>query len=723
MITLDNFENFVPYKILMRGEEYYDTDAVSELEETSPGEWTATVEGTDDYNVEISMNGKEVESWYCDCPYDGEICKHVVAALLAIRDNNKRVSRSAFSKMRIVTKEEEVVQPDVDIKQLLSFISPQEISTFISEYASTNPEFKAALLKRFIFKESSSTSKGKDYRTEIQKIFNSFGDSKKSRYHNRYNDYSRDWETVFNRMDVFLKKADFFLSLGDMDSTIAIALQTLRSIGENYEDELLYIDDDDDFGTSLYCEHAGGLLMKVVGHPKTTQKQKTDILQELRQIAEISTYRNYGIYDIDELMMQINLSIQPTEKALELIDGLLETRKDTHDLYQLVLRKVNLLLEQNEEQKANETIRQYLYLTEIREMEVEKLIVRCQYDEAIRMLMEYYNKPSLDDHSKAMLTYTLSEGYRLKGDKQGQKHYLALSAIADLKSAVKEYVSLRKLASLVYDEGDIDRAYNYLKCSLEDATLCNARLRTLEISQVFPIIDQAYQLKTKRQQQEMKVSLICISLLSVFLLVAIFFVYKQMKKVAAARREVVDTNTLLQELNEELHDSNSQLKEMNHTLSEANYIKEEYIGRYMDQCSTYLDKMDLYRRSLNKIAAAGRVEELYKAIKSSQFLDEELKEFYANFDMTFLQLFPNFVEEFNALLTEPMQPKPGELLNTELRIFALIRLGITDSTKIAQFLRYSVTTIYNYRTRVRNKAVGEREEFEAKVMQIGKVEE
>lgn len=353
----------------------------------------------------------------------------------------------------------------------------------------------------------------------------------------------------------------------------------------------------------------------------------------------------------------------------------------------------------------------------------DKYIVHARYDEAIDMLMEYYSKPSLDDHAQAMITYTISEGYRLKGDKQGQKHYLALSAIADLKSAVKEYVSLRKLASLVYEAGDIDRAYNYLKCSLEDATLCNARLRTLEISQVFPIIDQAYQLKTKRQQQEMKVSLICISLLSVFLLVAIFFVYKQMKKVAAARREVVDTNTLLQELNEELHDSNSQLKEMNHTLSEANYIKEEYIGRYMDQCSTYLDKMDLYRRSLNKIAAAGRVEELYKAIKSSQFLDEELKEFYANFDVTFLQLFPSFVEEFNALLTEPMQPKPGEQLNTELRIFALIRLGITDSTKIAQFLRYSVTTIYNYRTRVRNKAVGERDEFEAKVMQIGKVEE
>lgn len=353
----------------------------------------------------------------------------------------------------------------------------------------------------------------------------------------------------------------------------------------------------------------------------------------------------------------------------------------------------------------------------------DKCTVHAQYDRAITLLMDHYQKPSLDDHAKALITYTLSEAFRLKGDKQGQKHYLALSAIADLKSAVKEYVSLRKLASIVYEEGDIDRAYNYLKCSLEDATLCNARLRTLEISQVFPIIDRAYQLKTERQQRELKISLICISLLSIFLLAAIFFVYKQMKKVAAARREVLNTNTLLQELNEELHDSNLQLKDMNHTLSETNYIKEEYIGRYMDQCSTYLDKMDMYRRSLNKIAAAGKVEELYKAIKSSQFLEDELKEFYSNFDMTFLQLFPNFVEDFNALITEPMQPKPGELLNTELRIFALIRLGITDSTKIAQFLRYSVTTIYNYRTRVRNKALGERDEFESKVMKIGKVEE
>ena len=288
--------------------------AVSELEETSPGEWTATVEGTDEYNVEISMNGKNVESWYCDCPYDGEICKHVVAVLLAIRDKKRKSRSSASSKKTIVITEEKPVQLDADIQRLLSFVKPQELSRYISEYASTNPEFKAGLLTYFIAKESSSTSKGKDYGTEIIKAFNGSGGSKRSRYYNRYNDYDyiRDWETIFNQMDIFLKKADFLLTLGDIDNVTAIALQILRSLGENYDDELLY---DEDLDVSGYCERAGDLLMKVVGHSKTTQKQKEDIVQELRKIAEISVYRDYDLYDVDELMIQINLSIQPTEKA------------------------------------------------------------------------------------------------------------------------------------------------------------------------------------------------------------------------------------------------------------------------------------------------------------------------------------------------------------------------------------------------------------------------
>ena len=340
--------------------------------------------------------------------------------------------------------------------------------------------------------------------------------------------------------------------------------------------------------------------------------------------------------------------------------------------------------------------------------------VRNEYDKAIRLLTDYLALQKDYEHDVAICAYTLSESYRLKGDKEKEKEYLIVSAMADMKTAVREYISLRKLAVLLYQEGDIERAYSYVKICMEDAAACNARLRKLEILEIFPIINDAYQQKTEKQQEQMKWALVSISLLSLFLLLAIFYVYKQMKKVAAARREVIDANKRLKELNDELHLSNAQLKEANHSIAENSYLKEEYIGRYMDQCSVYLEKMDNYRRSLGKIAATGNVEELYKNIKSSKFIEGELKEFYTNFDNTFLQLFPTFVEDFNALLAddEQISLKAGERMNTELRIFALIRLGITDSVKIAQFLRYSVTTIYNYRTKVRNKAAGDRDLLE-----------
>lgn len=345
-----------------------------------------------------------------------------------------------------------------------------------------------------------------------------------------------------------------------------------------------------------------------------------------------------------------------------------------------------------------------------------------EYDNAIQLLTDYLAGQIDNVHDVAICAYTLSESYRLKEDTEKEKEYLILSSIADMRSAVREYISLRKLAVLLYQEGDIDRAYSYLKLCMDDAVFCNARLRILEILQIFPLINDAYQQKTEKQQEQMKWALVSISLLSIFLLIAIFYVYKQMKRVAAARHEVVDANKRLKELNEELQRYNLQLKEANHIIAENSYLKEEYIGRYMDQCSVYLEKMDNYRRSLGKIAASGKVDELYKHIKSSKFIDEELKDFYANFDNTFLQLFPTFVEDFNALLAdgEQIYPKASERMSTELRIFALIRLGITDSVKIAQFLRYSVTTIYNYRTKVRNKAAGDRDLLEQEVMKIGK---
>lgn len=351
----------------------------------------------------------------------------------------------------------------------------------------------------------------------------------------------------------------------------------------------------------------------------------------------------------------------------------------------------------------------------------DQLIVRKQYDEALNLLLNYYPTIKNDTHTQAIIAYSIAAAYHGKNERSLEKYWLTVSAIYDLQSATKEYISLRSLAFILYEDGDVDRAYKYIKRSLEDALFCNARLRTYEISEMLPIIDKAYQLQTEARQKQLVISLISISVLSFFLLIAIFFVYRQMRKLSVARKELSLANKQLNDLNHELSAANNQLNSTNETLLEANLIKEEYIGRYMDQCSVYIDKLDDYRRLLNKTATAGKIEDLLHAIKSKQFIEDELKEFYTNFDSTFLQLFPTFVEEFTALLVdnEETQLRQGELLNTELRIFALIRLGITDSVKISHFLRYSLSTIYNYRTKLRNKAAGPRDEFEANVMRIG----
>lgn len=350
-----------------------------------------------------------------------------------------------------------------------------------------------------------------------------------------------------------------------------------------------------------------------------------------------------------------------------------------------------------------------------------KLFQQGKYDEMIRDLESYFPKMNNNNPDKSVVAYMISEAYQRKKDFDQEKKWLIISAIHDLQLEKKEYISLRSLAFIMYKEGDIDRAYKYIKRSLEDALFCNARLRTYEISRMLPIINEAYQKQNDTNNKQLTVFLVSASILSLFLMVVLFMLFKQMKKLSRAKQEISSANGQLITLNNELHLFNEKLNETNNTLKEANLVKEIYIGRYMDQCSVYISKLDEYRRKLNVIVSSGKTGELVKAIKSKEFIEEELKEFYHNFDKTFLLLFPDFIEEFNSLLTdnEDIKLKPGELMNTELRIFALIRLGISDSAKIAEFLRYSLSTIYNYRTKLRNKALGPRDEFEANVMRIG----
>lgn len=353
----------------------------------------------------------------------------------------------------------------------------------------------------------------------------------------------------------------------------------------------------------------------------------------------------------------------------------------------------------------------------------EKNINIGKADSAEESLMDLLKTEKKDTPTYAMTAYLMGRVSLERYDIESEIMYFAISAIADIKNAIKDNASIQMLALVSFETGDIDNAYKFTRMAIEDAVFCNVQFRTIMISEYYSIINAAYLEKEAARKNQLKLSLIFISVLSVFLIAAVIYVYRQMRKVSRIRKELSQTNLKLKELNKELMQTNDLLNERNAQLSESNRIKEEYIAHFFDLCSAYINKLENYRKTLNKKFTNKQFDELSKALKSNTIVDDELDELYKNFDTIFLNLYPAFVKDFNALLVKDEQVvlKQGELLNTELRIFALIRLGITDSIKIAAFLRYSISTIYNYRTKTRNKAAVSRDEFEKMVMKIGSV--
>ena len=352
----------------------------------------------------------------------------------------------------------------------------------------------------------------------------------------------------------------------------------------------------------------------------------------------------------------------------------------------------------------------------------DRLNSNGEYGKAIALLENYLKQGDYTTHDRAICAYTLACAYRNMGDMEKCKQNLIISSIADLQASVREYVSLRQLGVQLYREGDIANAHKFLRIAMDDAQKCNARLRVIEINDIFPIVNESYVKEIKKQRSTMILLAIIIALFLLLSLGATYYIWRQRQKIAAAHSQAKQANSKLQELNDELRDFNQKLSEANHTIAENSQIKEEYIAQFMDQCSLYIEKLDTYRKSLNKLLSAGKIDELKNRLKSTDLQDDDLKAFYRTFDATFLKLFPTFVADFNKLLSpqEQIVLKRDGQLNTELRIYALIRLGINDSVKIAQFLRYSVTTIYNYRTKTRNKALGDRNKLEDDVMAIGR---
>ena len=304
---------------------------------------------------------------------------------------------------------------------------------------------------------------------------------------------------------------------------------------------------------------------------------------------------------------------------------------------------------------------------------------------AIQLLEKFYTETNPDSlkPNKASIEYEIANLYLLHKDTVKAKHYLILSSLTDIKNAKKVYMSLQDLAMLLFYQGDIERAYSYILCALEDINFGHARYRFTDILAYLPIISAANEMRVQKNETQFVIFISVLSIL-ILLLITAFILLK-----------------------------NEQIKEKEH-------IQEEYIGLLFNVCSEHLKKQNMLYKGLNRITSNGRIADLSKFISEQQSSSDDFKEFIHKFDNIFLNIFPNFIEDFNQLLRpeERIRPKEGELLTPELRIYALMRLGIHDNAKIASFLHYSLQTVYNYRMKMRNKAIPEKRDLISQVQSL-----
>ena len=356
-------------------------------------------------------------------------------------------------------------------------------------------------------------------------------------------------------------------------------------------------------------------------------------------------------------------------------------------------------------------------------------------EELATLLEHVLDQASFDTRADAMNAYVLARIYEENNDKQGYIDRMAASAIADIKSCNRDIASIEELSGIVFDMGQIDRAHKYINYCLQQAILYPNKLRTYSIAEQLDQINAAYEERNMQQTRRTHWFLIAVCVLSLILTATIGVIIFQMRRLRIQSSRIDDVNQQLhkhiQELNHahaeqestnrRLSELNDSLKQSNNDLAEANALKEEYISSVFMIYSEYIKKLEDFRKTINRKSRAHQYDDIVKMTASSDNRSE-LNEFYHRFDSIFLNIYPNFINDFNELLNpdEHIHPKEGELLNIELRIYALVSMGITESVKIAQFLNCSVQTVYNSRFKVRSKSYLPKDEFVAAVKALGK---
>lgn len=340
-------------------------------------------------------------------------------------------------------------------------------------------------------------------------------------------------------------------------------------------------------------------------------------------------------------------------------------------------------------------------------------------EEVQRKLEEELKKYNSGTREYSIIASTLARAYAETSNTDLQKAYLALTVISDIKGTIKENMAMRELATKVFEDGDIERANLYMKSSLDDATFYAASMSSAQSRRMLPVIDSAYAARQNSQQKHQSMLITIISILLAIAVTGIVVILRQMRHIKNANKHVQRSNEELSAMSTQLKQANEALAETNNELRKSNRTAEEYAGLFMDFCSVTISNLQKYHLTLRTLALQGNVKGILKKLDKSDASSETLRTFYQKFDDAILNLYPKFAEKVNELLREDGQIvlKTGERLNTELRILALMKIGLGDSVQTAEFLRCSLSTVYTYRSKLKRRAI-EPEEFESRIMAI-----
>ena len=360
---------------------------------------------------------------------------------------------------------------------------------------------------------------------------------------------------------------------------------------------------------------------------------------------------------------------------------------------------------------------------------------KAKRDSLIVDMKRIVDKAKLDSRTDAMNAYMLSRLYEEGGDTDNRIRYLALSGIADVAIANRDIASIEELGKLIMERGDIDRAYRYINYCMQQAVTYPNHIRASSLAQVETEVHRKYIDKLKMSERRQSILIWTLAVAVVLLIIITGYALKRRSRLLQSKKELQESNERLnsnlkelskaratsEETMTRLKDANVKIRDINEALKEANYVKEECIGATFALSSSYIDKLNDFRKTVRRLVRSNSWNELRELVSGSGMSSDDLKELYSSFDTLFLNIYPDFVKDLNGLLRpeEQIQVKAGEL-NTELRIYALVRLGISDSVKIAGVLHCSPQTVYNYRLRMRNKAAVPRETFAESVKSLGK---